>query len=139
MDSRPPQFVDQHVRVLLGEQLVAGPRENPQRDLIRHRRGRDEHCLLLAEQRGATTLELEHGRVLALLLVADGSLGDRAAHLGGGLGERVCPEVDHGANATVAAWTLRSSTRRSTPGASLPTAPPRCGTGPRAERRATRR
>ena len=139
VDGRAAELVDQDVRVLLGEQLLAGPREDPQRDLVRHRRGGDEDRLLLAEQRGAAALELEHRRVLALLLVADDRLGDRAAHLGRGLGERVCAEVDHGSNATVAAWTLRSSTRRSPPGASPPTAPPRCGSGPRAASRATTR
>ena len=72
-----------------------GSREDPQRDLVRHRRGRDEDGLLLAEQRGAAALELEHGRVLALLLVADDRLGDRPAHLGRRLGERVGAEVDH--------------------------------------------
>ena len=73
-----------------------GSLEDPQRDLVRHRGRRQEHGLLLAEQRGSPLLELEHGRVLALLLVADDGVGDRRAHAGGGLGQRVRAEVDHG-------------------------------------------
>ena len=79
-DGRPALLVDEDVRVLLGEHLVAGTREDPQRDLVRHRRRREEDRLLLAEERGAAPLELENRRILALLLVADGGVRDRLAH-----------------------------------------------------------
>ena len=88
-------LVDQDVRILLGEQLVAGLGEDPQRDLVRHRRGREEDRLLLAEQGRAAPLELEDGGVLALLLVAHDGLGDRAAHRRRGLRDSVRAEVDH--------------------------------------------
>ena len=72
------------MRVLLGEQLVAGLGEEAQRDLVRHRRGREEDRLLLAEQPRRALLELVDGRILALLLVADLGRGDRRAHPGVG-------------------------------------------------------
>ena len=72
-----------------------GSRERPQRDLVRHRRRRDEDRLLLPEQLRRAALELVHGRVLAPLLVADLGRGDRRAHLRARLRLRVRAEVDH--------------------------------------------
>ena len=54
-----------------------------QRDLVRHRRRRQVDRVLLAEQLRAAPLELEDGRVLALLLVADLRVRHRLAHPGG--------------------------------------------------------
>ncbi len=93
--GRPAQLVAEDVRELLGEHLVPGLGEHAQGDLVRHRGRGDEHRLLLAEERGATLLERDHGRVLALLLVADDRLGDRPAHPLGRLRQRVRAEVDH--------------------------------------------
>ena len=38
--GRPTELAEEEVRMRIGEQLVAGPAEQPQRDLVRHRRGR---------------------------------------------------------------------------------------------------
>ena len=89
-DGGAALLVDQHVRVLLREQLVAGLREDPQRDLVRHRRRRQEDGGLVAEEGGGAPLELEDGRVLAVLLVADLGVRDRLAH--GGVGRVIVSE-----------------------------------------------
>ena len=51
----------------------------------------------LAEEVPFSTLELDDGGILPLLLVADDGVRDRLAHRGRGLGQRVGAEVDHGA------------------------------------------
>ncbi len=58
-------------------------------------------ALLLPQELGDAPLQLVDGRVLALLLVADGRLGDGAAHSLGRPRRRVGAEVDHRAHATV--------------------------------------
>ena len=94
-DGRAAELGDEDVGVLLRDHLIAGLAEQPQRDLVRHRRGGDEDRLLLTEQLGRTGLELVHGRVLAALLVAH--LGGRngGAHLRRRLGLGVRTEIDH--------------------------------------------
>ena len=47
---RAARLVDEHVRPLLREQLAAPAAKQAKGDLVRHRRGRDEQRLLLAEQ-----------------------------------------------------------------------------------------
>ena len=64
-------------------------------DLVAHHRGRQVHGLFLAEQLGAAAFELEHGRVLALLLVADLGVHHRVAHGLRRLRRRVGTEIDH--------------------------------------------
>jgi len=81
--------------VLFRDHDVAGLGEDPDRDLVGHRRRREIDGRLVTEQLGGARLELEHGRVLALLLVADDRLGDRPAHPLGRLRQRVRAEVDH--------------------------------------------
>ena len=81
---------------LLDEQLAAALAEDRERDLVRHRRGRQVDRLLLPEERGGALLEREHGRVLAPLLVADLCRSHRRAHPGRGPGLRVGAKVDHG-------------------------------------------
>ena len=71
VDRRAAELGDEDVAVLLADELVARLGVQPQRDLVRHRRRRKEDRLVLAEQRRRALLELVHGRVLALLLVAD--------------------------------------------------------------------
>ena len=95
MDRRPAQLGDQEMRVLLGEQLVAGLAEHPERDLVRHRRRRDEHRVFLAQRLRRESLELVDRRVLPQLLVADLRFGDRFAHGRRRLARRVGTEVDH--------------------------------------------
>ena len=80
---------------LLDEQLRAWLAQDPQRNLVAHRRRRQIHGLLVPEQLGAAALELEHRRVLTLLLVADLGARHRLAHRRGGLRLRVGTEVDH--------------------------------------------
>ena len=104
---RPPVFVDEDVRGSLGEEDVARTAVELQGDLIRHRRGRDEQCLLLTEQPRDAGLELGDRRVLALLLVAHSGVGDGTAHAGRGLRDGVGAEVDHRSHATVLAWISR--------------------------------
>ena len=79
---------DEDVRVLLGDQHVPGLGLDPEGDLVRHRRRRQEDRFLLPEQLRCPALELEHGRVLALLLVADDRVRDRLPHRGRRLGQR---------------------------------------------------
>ena len=95
VDGRPAQLGEQDVRVLLGDQLVAGLAEHPQRDLVRHRRGRDVDGFFLAEERRRAALELVDGRILAPLLVADLGGGHGGAHAGGRLRRGIGAEVDH--------------------------------------------
>ena len=59
---RPAGLEDQDVRPLLGDQLRAGPRQDAQRDLVRHRRRRQEERALVPEQLGRAPLELVDGR-----------------------------------------------------------------------------
>ena len=99
--GRAAVLVDDDVRVLLRDQDVARPRVQLERDLVRHRRGRHEDRRLVAEQRRNPLLQRVDRRVLALLLVADGGLRDRAAHALGRLRDGVGAKVDHARDATV--------------------------------------
>jgi hypothetical protein len=95
VDGRPPELVPKDVGHRLGDDLVARLGQRAERDLIRHRRGREEDGLLLAEQLGGALLECNDGRVLAFLLVSDGRFGDGLAHAGGWLRDGVRAKVDH--------------------------------------------
>src|SRR5262249_20044501 len=109
VDGRAAELVEQDVRVLVGEQLVARLAEQMQRDLVCHSRRRHVDGLVLAEQCGGAALELEDGRVLALLLVSDDRLGDRGAHSRRRLGNGVGAEIDHARHSTSS---RRARTRR---------------------------
>ena len=104
VDGGTAELRDEHVRVLLTHELVAELGVQAQRDLVRHRRGRDEDGLVLAEQRSCTSLQLVDGRILALLLVADDGGGDRCAHPLCRLRRGVGAKVDHRQEATLNAW-----------------------------------
>ena len=95
VDRRAAPLVDQDVRPLLRDELAAGPAEHAQRDLVRHRRRRQEERRLVAEQRGHAALQLVRGRILALLLVADFGSGHRLEHPGRRLRDGVGAQVDH--------------------------------------------
>ena len=129
MRRSSPVLVDHHVRVLLRDEHVSGARVELQRDLVRHRRRRDEDRRLLAEQRRDALLERVDRRILALLLVADRRLGDGSTHALSRPRRSVGAQVDHERDATVTPWISRSSRGRSPSRASLPTAPARCGSG----------
>ena len=92
---RAAGLVDEHVRALLRQQLTAACAEQPQGDLVRHRRCRNEESGLLPEQLGCTTLELVHRRILAPLLIAELGRRDRRVHLSRRLRGGVGAEVDH--------------------------------------------
>ena len=95
MRGGPTELGQHDVRVLLDEQRIARAAEDVQRDLIRHRRGRQEDGLLVPEELGASPLELVDSRVLPLLLVAYGGVRDRVTHRASRLGQGVGAEVDH--------------------------------------------
>ena len=96
VDGRAAELGDEDVAVLLADQLVAELGVEADRDLVRHRRGRQEDRLVLAEQVRGALLELVDRRVLAPLLVADGRGRDRRAHPRRRPGGGVRAEVDHG-------------------------------------------
>ena len=95
---------DEHVRPLLCDQLSAAFALAEERDLVRHRRRRQEQRLLLAEQLGGAPLQLVDRRILPQLLVAHVRGRHRSAHLGGRLRGRVGAKIDHRA-ILAARWT----------------------------------
>ena len=95
MHRRAAGLEDHDVRPLLRDQQAAGHGVDSQRDLIRHRRGRQEQRGLLSEQLGRTALQLVDCRVLAQLLVAELGGRHRLEHLGRGSRGGVGAEVDH--------------------------------------------
>ena len=80
MNGGAAELRDEDVTALLADELVAELGMQAQRDLVRHRRAREEDRLVLPEQPRRALLELVDGRVLTLLLVADGRRGDRGPH-----------------------------------------------------------
>ena len=95
VNGRSAELGDEDVAVLLADELVAELGVQAQRDLVRHRRGREEDRLVLSEQPRRTLLELVDRRVLTLLLVADGRRGDRGPHARSGARGGVGTKVDH--------------------------------------------
>ena len=69
-----------------------------ERDLVSHRRRREVDRLFLPEQLGAAAFELEDGRILAVLLVADLGVRHRLAHRLRRLRLGIRAEIDHGDN-----------------------------------------
>ena len=90
------ELVDQDVRVLLGDEHVAGTAVQLQGDLVRHRRRREEERPLLPEQLRHPLLQLVDRRVLAHLLVPDDRRRDRGAHAWRRAGNGVGAKIDHG-------------------------------------------
>src|ERR1700760_2844842 len=99
MEGRAAELRDHEGRPRLDQELRSALAEDRERDLIRHRRGRQVDGLVLAEERGRALLERGHRRILASLLVADLGLRHRGPHPGGRLRLRVRAEVDHGGQA----------------------------------------
>ena len=96
VDGRPAELGDEDVAVLLADQLVAELGVETDRDLVRHRRGRHEDRLVLAQQARTALLELVDRWILAPLLVADRRGRDRCTHARRRPGGGVRAEVDHG-------------------------------------------
>ena len=88
---------DHDVGGRLDQELAAALAEDRERDLVRHRRRRQEDRLLLSEEGGCAGLEREHGRILPALLVADLGRRDRGAHPGRRPRLRVGAQIDHAA------------------------------------------
>ena len=86
---------EEDVRILFGEQLVAGLGQDPARDLVGHARRREVDRLILTEELRRAPLELEHGRVLALLLVAYLGIRHRLTHGTRRLRCGIGAEIDH--------------------------------------------
>jgi hypothetical protein len=86
-----------HVGLRLGQDLVAGLGVAAQRQLVGHGAAGHEQRGFLAEQSGRAPLQLGHGRVLAVDVVADLGRGHGRAHGGGRAGEGIAMQVDrHG-------------------------------------------
>ena len=132
--AAPPSSATMMCAVSSTISSVAALAEDRERDLVRHRRRRQVDGLLVPEQRRAAPLELEHGRVLALLLVADLGARHRLAHRRATAssacrsGGRSRTRAD-GYRGRVDLDAARDSARHA---ASPPTAPARCGSGRRA-------
>ena len=80
---------------LLDDELGSALAEDREGDLVAHRRGRQVHGLFVLEQRSDAPLQLEDGRVLALLLVADLRPRHRLAHAMRRLRLGIGAKVDH--------------------------------------------
>ena len=89
--------------VRVGEQLGPARRVQPHRCLIGHRPSRKEQRALLAQEIGDPLLEPSGRGVAIQQVVADGGVRHRPSHGGGGLCDRVTPQVDHiiGINMTI--------------------------------------
>ena len=69
------------VRLTTDDDVISSLREQLQSQLIGHMARRHEQARLLAEQPGHQLLQLIHARVLAKLIVSDGRVRHRPAHL----------------------------------------------------------
>ena len=96
VNRRPAELVGEDVGVLVRDEHVARAAVQLQRDLVRHRRRRQEQRPLLPEQSGGPLLQLVDRGVLAHLLVTDLRRSDRGAHRCGRAGDGVGAKIDHG-------------------------------------------
>src|ERR1700756_6002665 len=74
------RFVPDDMRFLADNDVIAGPCEDLEADLICHRAARHKKCRLFAEQFGDAFLQPVDGRVLAILVVAHRRHRHRLAH-----------------------------------------------------------
>ena len=88
------RFVPDDVRLVAEDDLVAGPRQDLQRDLVGHCAARHKECGFLAEQFGDALLQVIDRGVLAILVVADRCRSHRLPHSGRGPGHSVGTKVD---------------------------------------------
>jgi hypothetical protein len=68
------------VALATDDDVVAGPGQNPQRDLVGHRPARQPERGIFPEQLGDDLLQAVGRRVLAVLVVAHRRRGHRRAH-----------------------------------------------------------
>ena len=92
--GRPAALEVQDVAGGLGNHLVARPAMDPDRNLVAHRSGGQEHGSFVAEQCRHPFAERVDARVGERLLVADRRLRHRPAHFGRRQGLGVAVEVD---------------------------------------------
>jgi hypothetical protein len=78
------------------DDVVPGPAEEPQRELVGERARGDEQRGFLAQQLRGLLLQPVDARVLAVLVVADRRPRDHPAHRVGRPGDGVGAEIDHG-------------------------------------------
>ena len=108
---RAAGLVPDRVALAADDDVVAGTRQDPERDLVRHRPARQPERRLLAEERGRALLEAVHRRILAVLVVADGRGGHRRPHRGRRQRDGVGAKIDGGKGLSHA-WSLRKVGRR---------------------------
>jgi hypothetical protein len=92
---RPAELGHEDVGVLLGKHLVPRLAVESQRNLVRHRRGRDEDGLVVAQELRNPALEEVDRGILALLFVTDLGRSDRGTHRRRRPCRRVGAKVDH--------------------------------------------
>ena len=100
---------------LAGHDDVAGAGEHAQRDLVGHDARRDEHGRGLPDPLGVGGLELVHGRILAVAVVADFGLGHRAPHRAGRPRDRVTAKVHDARHASTLQRTVLDPIRGTGP------------------------
>ena len=88
-------LVEDDVRALADDHLVAGARVQRDGELVAHRAGRHEERRLLADERGDLLLERANARVLAEDVVADLGARHDLAHGGSRARDGVGAEIDH--------------------------------------------
>ena len=88
-------LVEDRVRALADDDLVAGARLRRDGELVAHRPAGDEERGLLARDAGDLALERSDGRVVAEDVVADLGARHRLAHGRGRPRHRVAPQVNH--------------------------------------------
>ena len=96
--GRRAGLVPHGVALAAHDDVVAGPSQRAQRDLIRHRAGRHPQRGFLAEQRRDARLQLVDGGVLAVLVVADRRARHRLAHRGRRPRDRIGAQIDWSAH-----------------------------------------
>ena len=83
------------VRADVHDDAVAGFGVRADRHLVRHGAGGHVDGVVLAQNLGGAGLEPLDRGIVAVHVVADGGLGHRLTHCGGGTGDRVAAEIDH--------------------------------------------
>ena len=104
----------ERVRTLLHQDFGRRRRQDPQSDLVGHRAARREERRRESEELRDSRLEVADGRVFFEDVVADRSLGHRAAHRRRRPRDGVAAQVDHAETARARAAATQPSTRTRT-------------------------